>query len=159
MFLYALYECWQERTLRFFVFSLIFAIDTHPFFLDASMTFSHTISKLCAFLAFCNTIRFPENRKALKRKRFKAFYWSEWRDLNSRPLDPQSSALPTALHPDFFSSTAFPAADFVILACLFLKCKSFFHFFQNFFKNFFTGRNRYFLLTRPTSYANISRVF
>ena len=28
------------------------------------------------------------------------FYWSEWRDLNSRPLDPQSSALPTALHPD-----------------------------------------------------------
>ena len=26
--------------------------------------------------------------------------WSEWRDLNSRPLDPQSSALPTALHPD-----------------------------------------------------------
>ena len=28
--------------------------------------------------------------------------WSEWRDLNSRPLDPQSSALPTALHPDLF---------------------------------------------------------
>ena len=28
------------------------------------------------------------------------FSWSEWRDLNSRPLDPQSSALPTALHPD-----------------------------------------------------------
>ena len=26
--------------------------------------------------------------------------WSEWRDLNSRPLDPQSSALPTAPHPD-----------------------------------------------------------
>ena len=26
--------------------------------------------------------------------------WSEWRDLNSRPLDAQSSALPTALHPD-----------------------------------------------------------
>ena len=26
--------------------------------------------------------------------------WSEWRDLNSRPLDPQSSALPTALHPE-----------------------------------------------------------
>ena len=29
--------------------------------------------------------------------------WSEWRDLNSRPLDPQSSALPTALHPVLFS--------------------------------------------------------
>ncbi len=27
------------------------------------------------------------------------FIWSEWRDLNSRPLDPQSSALPTAPHP------------------------------------------------------------
>lgn len=26
--------------------------------------------------------------------------WSEWRDLNSRPLDPQSSALPAAPHPD-----------------------------------------------------------
>ena len=34
------------------------------------------------------------------------FYWSEWRDLNSRPLDPQSSALPTAPHPDmlFFAN-------------------------------------------------------
>ena len=29
--------------------------------------------------------------------------WSEWRDLNSRPLDPQSSALPTALHPDIYA--------------------------------------------------------
>ena len=28
------------------------------------------------------------------------YLWSEWRDLNSRPLDPQSSALPTAPHPD-----------------------------------------------------------
>ena len=27
------------------------------------------------------------------------FLWSEWRDLNSRPLDPQSSALPAAPHP------------------------------------------------------------
>ena len=32
--------------------------------------------------------------------RFQGFCWSEWRDLNSRPLDPQSSALPTAPHPD-----------------------------------------------------------
>ena len=30
----------------------------------------------------------------------KGNFWSEWRDLNSRPLDPQSSALPTALHPE-----------------------------------------------------------
>ena len=26
--------------------------------------------------------------------------WSEWRDSNSRPLEPHSSALPPALHPD-----------------------------------------------------------
>ena len=26
--------------------------------------------------------------------------WSEWRDLNPRPLGPEPSALPTALHPD-----------------------------------------------------------
>ena len=30
---------------------------------------------------------------------YRTFSWSEWRDLNSRPLDPQSSALPTAPHP------------------------------------------------------------
>ena len=27
------------------------------------------------------------------------FKWSEWRDLNPRPLGPEPSALPTALHP------------------------------------------------------------
>ena len=38
------------------------------------------------------------------------FSWSEWRDLNSRPLDPQSSALPTALHPEikFLCQPMFP---------------------------------------------------
>ena len=30
---------------------------------------------------------------------FVSTLWSEWRDLNSRPLDPQSSALPAAPHP------------------------------------------------------------
>ena len=40
-------------------------------------------------------------QKVLKPLRFQDSNWSEWRDLNSRPLDPQSSALPTALHPDF----------------------------------------------------------
>ena len=46
-------------------------------------------------------------RKYRKKYRFltkmvkhRYFPWSEWRDLNSRPLDPQSSALPTAPHPD-----------------------------------------------------------
>ena len=35
------------------------------------------------------------------------FIWSEWQDLNLRPLPPQGSALPTAPHPDicaFFES-------------------------------------------------------
>ena len=27
-------------------------------------------------------------------------FWSEWRDLNSRPRDPKSRTLPTAPHPD-----------------------------------------------------------
>ena len=27
-------------------------------------------------------------------------FWSEWRDLNPRPLGPEPSALPTALHPE-----------------------------------------------------------
>ena len=41
-----------------------------------------------------------ETKKSTARVLF--FVWSEWRDLNSRPLDPQSSALPTAPHPDVF---------------------------------------------------------
>ena len=27
-------------------------------------------------------------------------FWSEWGDLNSRPLGPEPSALPSALHPE-----------------------------------------------------------
>ena len=34
--------------------------------------------------------------------------WSEWRDLNPRPLGPEPSALPTALHPDMSASKSFP---------------------------------------------------
>ena len=33
---------------------------------------------------------FTQKQKVLKPLRFQDFYWSEWRDLNSRPLDPQS---------------------------------------------------------------------
>ncbi len=36
-------------------------------------------------------------------------FWSEWRDLNPRPLGPEPSTLPTALHPD---------ASEMILYCL-----------------------------------------
>ena len=47
--------------------------------------------------------------------------WSEWRDLNSRPLDPQSSALPTAPHPDAI-------ANGIIARCC-RKCKHYFRLF------------------------------
>ena len=42
----------------------------------------------------------PAQSKEEYRQAVLLFAWSEWRDLNSRPLDPQSSALPTAPHPD-----------------------------------------------------------
>ena len=32
--------------------------------------------------------------------------WSGWRDLNTRPLRPERSALPTAPHPDWWKSDA-----------------------------------------------------
>ena len=38
-----------------------------------------------------------KKRKPVKRQAF--FFWSEWRDLNPRPLGPEPSTLPTALHP------------------------------------------------------------
>ena len=55
--------------------------------------------KVCVFLIFSPFVRLAEKTEKPETFRFRAFYWSEWRDLNSRPLDPQSSALPTALHP------------------------------------------------------------
>ena len=54
---------------------------------------------VCAFLIFVLPIRGEHKTEKPETFRFRAFYWSEWRDLNSRPLDPQSSARPTALHP------------------------------------------------------------
>ena len=44
-------------------------------------------------------LKAPTETKTAEITRISAVYWSEWRDLNSRPLDPQSSALPAALHP------------------------------------------------------------
>ena len=40
-----------------------------------------------------------EKRKKTDNLKAISLFWSEWRDLNSRPLAPQSSALPTAPHP------------------------------------------------------------
>ena len=50
-------------------------------------------------------------KKVQKIRRFhqkSADFWSEWRDLNPRPLGPEPSALPTALHPDMSASKSFP---------------------------------------------------
>ena len=62
------------------------------------------------------------------------YFWSEWRDLNSRPLDPQSSALPTAPHPDI-SAAAIAAANDIIARC-FAKSKHYFCFFTKKFTFF-----------------------
>ena len=52
-----------------------------------------------------NRLRKPKTRKkpylstfSLINKTFSK--WSEWRDLNPRPLGPEPSTLPSALHPD-----------------------------------------------------------
>ena len=52
--------------------------------------------------------------------------WSEWRDLNPRPLPPQGSALPSALHPD--------SLDIILSKKIFVK--AFFYFSQIFFPLF-----------------------
>ena len=65
--------------------------------------------------------------------------WSEWRDLNSRPLDPQSSALPTALHPDIQLLLFCIGVSLIILARLSTKCKSFFQNFKKYFPKKVSG--------------------
>ena len=60
--------------------------------------------------------------------------WSEWRDLNPRPLPPQGSALPTAPHPDLTGYWWRPI--FYIIAYFFWFVKCFFKkilIWQNFF--------------------------
>ena len=51
-------------------------------------------------LSFSTLVSSLGKRKESERELRSDSFWSEWRDLNSRPLDPQSSALPTAPHPD-----------------------------------------------------------
>ena len=46
------------------------------------------------------------NKKRTCFKRNKLFSWSECGDLNSGPLGPEPSALPSALHPVLFYSCA-----------------------------------------------------
>ena len=42
-----------------------------------------------------------------KKKVWIFIFWSEWRDLNPRPLGPEPSALPTALHPEILNFKAY----------------------------------------------------
>ena len=51
-------------------------------------------------LSFSTLVSSLGKRKESGRELRSDSFWSEWRDLNSRPLDPQSSALPAAPHPD-----------------------------------------------------------
>lgn len=51
-------------------------------------------------------------------------FWSEWRDLNSRPLGPEPSTLPTALHPDALSSFTIIVAFQIKVKDYFSKCRS-----------------------------------
>ena len=82
--------------------------------------------------------------------------WSEWRDLNSRPLDPQSSALPTAPHPDIQNG--------YYIITLFCLLQVFFLFFSFFFKfSFYTAsefsflRDGIFLFIQISVYISFSK--
>ena len=87
--LYA-FECFQSnnRALSVLAFSLLCML--RAYFIFAERIFYIE-----------DTLLVPQGRITLKKEHRKsnALFWSEWRDLNSRPLDPQSSALPAALHP------------------------------------------------------------
>ena len=87
--LYA-FECFQSnnRALSVLAFSLLCML--RAYFIFAERIFYIE-----------DTLLVPQGRITLKKEHRKsnALFWSEWRDLNSRPLDPQSSALPTAPHP------------------------------------------------------------
>ena len=50
--------------------------------------------------AGCSNPVTPWKTKSSFTRRWKSFLWSEWRDSNPRPLGPEPSALPTALHPE-----------------------------------------------------------
>ena len=76
-------------------------------------------------------------KKACNHYSYRLFHWSEWRDLNSRPLDPQSSALPTALHPEISACSC----QLIQISTLLQKMQDLF---SNFFQIIFdAGRSRW----------------
>ena len=57
----------------------------------------------------------PTKKVDTERQMTFCVYWSEWRDLNPRPLPPQGSALPPEPHPDY------PTANIIAFARGFVK--------------------------------------
>ncbi len=67
--------------------------------------------------------------KACNYYSYRLFLWSEWRDLNPRPLGPEPSALPTALHPDILLlplPNPFRIWKLIYYMKFFLNCQSLF---------------------------------
>ena len=62
---------------------------------------SQVVHFFVRFLRFiCLLERDSKNKKSLESEWIQGFLlWSEWRESNPRPLGPEPSALPTALHP------------------------------------------------------------
>ena len=85
--------------------------------------YSVCLMPLCSYYVRERGDVFQRKTKSPETVTVSGLIWSEWRDLNSRPLDPQSSALPTALHPDTPTSLE---VSLVIIARFFPKCKLFF---------------------------------
>ena len=63
--------------------------------------------------SLCRALQVPPVKK--KTTLAASFLWSEWRDLNPRPLPPQGSALPPEPHPDY------PTANIIAFAWGFVK--------------------------------------
>ena len=73
------------------------------FFMAKIRAKKQIVRQNCAPLAFIRCLTCQINtKKSLKQIVLSSFPWSEWGDLNSRPLGPEPSALPAALHPESF---------------------------------------------------------
>ena len=75
-----------------------------------------------AHYVYCENARFQEILRDKQRKIGNLTtpdFWSEWQDLNLRPLPPQGSALPAAPHPDFATLVLYHI--FLFKSSLFLK--------------------------------------
>ena len=60
-------------------------------------------------------VQVPKNKEEYQLIVDTLLLWSEWRDLNPRPLPPQGSALPPEPHPDFVLQDCLPCPQRLIL--------------------------------------------